>query len=276
MRALVLLRVVHEHDDGRFALAPRGERLRSDAPDSLRALALAPAQPWWWRSWGRLADAIRLGTSGFEVQHGHPIYRLLEDDPEAAAIYGEFMGVFRADELAEVAATYDFGAARVVVDVGGGSGALLEAVLRRHAHLRGVLLDVEAMVSAAASRLATAGLADRVQLVAGDFFEGVPPGGDVYVLRQVVHDWDDERARAVLARVREVIDGDGRLLLVQHVLTEAERPSRSAFIDIALLVLTGGRERTLEEYRALLASAGFTLTGTQATRSGATLLEAST
>jgi hypothetical protein len=273
LRALSTVRIVAADEDGRFALTARGSRLRLDDPASLRPLAIGPGQPWWWQAWGGLLESVRSGTPAFDHVHGRSLYDFLRDDEAAAEIYGEYMVAFGRDEAAAAAEAYDFGAARVVVDVGGGRGGLLEAILERHAGVRGILFDQPATIERAGDRFAPE-LAARIELVGGDFLEEVPAGGDVYVLRQVLHDWDDAEAIRILESVRRAAGDSASLLVIQDVIPESASPGRANLVDVALLVLTGGRERTEDEYRRLLEAGGFALARALPLPTGATILEA--
>ena len=182
-------------------------------------------------------------------------------------------GRSRQDADAVVAA-YDFSAFRTVVDVAGGGGTLLAAILRAHPDARGILLEQPHVLPAARQALDAAGVGARCELVAGDIFESVVPGGDAYVLKWILHDWDDERARRILERCRRALPAAGRLLVVETVLPPGDEPSSGKLADLAMLVWTGGRERTEAEYRALLAAAGFELARVVPTRSPLSVVEA--
>ncbi len=274
VRALEALRIVDVGPDETVTLTKRGARLAPGGSDSMNAFARAVGQPWWWASWGRLADALRTGRSGFSIEHGHDLYSALETDADAARVYGNYMCSFEANEFEECATHFDWSTVRSVVDVGGGQGALLLALLGRHSHLEGTVADRPAAVAAAQKAFAEAGLEDRAKAVAADFFVAVPSGADAYVMRHVLHDWDDEAALRLLRRVREAMPDHGTLLVIQEVISEAGGSSRTVFLDIALLVLTGGRERSMTEFRLLLEQAGFLLHRTEELPSGASLIEA--
>lgn len=230
-----------------------------------------------------LLDAVRTGRTPHDAFHGTSFFeRLTERDGDAA--FGARMGGSAADLARALASVDRVARARVVVDIGGGNGTVLATLLTAHAHLRGVLLDVPAVLGAAAERLAAAGVRDRCTLVAGDFFDAVPSGGDVYLLSWILHDWDDERARRVLRACRDAGGGSAALLVTEIVMPGRAAPRDAAasptfdpfVVDLQMLLLTGGRERTEDEYRALFASAGYELTTVQPVRSvrGVSLLEA--
>ncbi len=263
LRALASLRVVELADDGStWSLTRRGERLTRDAPGSLGPLARAPAQPWWWASWGALAEALRTGRSGYSIAHGGDLYEMLATDEAAADVYAGYLGAFDRPAFEECARAFDWGSAGSVVDVGGGDGSLVRVLLEQHPHLSAVVADQPAVASVAQARLAEAGLADRARAVGVDFFDSVPPGADVYVLARVLHDWDDASAGRILATIRDALPEHGTLLVFQDAVDDdpgRTAPLASVLIDLALLVLTGGAERPIAAYTALLDEAGFAL-----------------
>jgi hypothetical protein len=171
--------------------------------------------------------------------------------------------------------SYDFSRFGTVVDVGGGHGTLLAAILRRHSATRGILFDLAHVVSGAEGLFTAAGVADRCARVGGDFFESVPAGGDAYVLAQILHDWDDDRSVVILEHCRQVMPDHGKLLVVEQVLPDGDEPSFGKWLDLHMLVMTTGRERTTPEYDTLLRTAGFALTRVVPTPAGASVVEAS-
>jgi hypothetical protein len=258
LRTLASIGVFTEVEARRFALTPLADLLRSDAPGSLRALAIMSGQGFFWRPWGRLREAVLAGGVPFEDIYGMPIYTYMDQHPEEAAIFNAGMTGGSAQRAA-LAQVYDFSGCRTVVDVGGGHGALLAAVLAAHPHLRGILFDLPSVVAGAEGLLRAAGVWDRCEVVGGDFFEGVA-GGDTYVLSAIIHNWDDERAVAILRRCHQAMAAGGRVLLIEPVVPPGDTPHASKFLDLVMLVLVGSRERTETEHRSLLASAGFELT----------------
>ena len=204
--------------------------------------------------------------------HGCTVFEYLAGHPDDAAAFDRFMSVLNAGEAEAVAAAYDLAGVDSLVDVGGGNGALLVEMLRRWHGLRGVLFDLPHTVATPVPELEA--FADRCEVVGGDFFAAVPAGADAYLISHVVHDWDEARALAVLQRIREAISPDGRLLVVEMVMPANEDPHPAQLLDITMLLLTGGRERTEEEYADLLARAGFHLEQVIPTRSSVSVLEA--
>jgi O-methyltransferase domain/Dimerisation domain len=260
LRALASLGVFAEDADGRFALTSLAEGLRTNAPGSLRAYAIMMGEDWHWRAWGDLLNSVRTGQPAFEHVFGCPMFSYFGEHPEAARVFDAAMTSRTGQETAAVIAAYEWPASATIVDVGGGQGALLAAILARNPDVHGVLFDMPHVIAAARGLIEEAGLADRCELAAGDFFERVPAGGDLYLLKRVVHDWDDERASAILRSCRAAMGDRSRLLVIEHVLPPGNAPSWGKLLDLQMLVLTpGGRERDEAGFRALLASTGLRL-----------------
>jgi hypothetical protein len=260
LRALASLGVFAEDADGRFALTSLAEGLRTNAPGSLRAYAIMMGEDWHWRAWGELLNAVRTGQPAFEHVFGCHMFSYFGEHPEAARVFDAAMTSRTGQETAAVIAAYEWPASATIVDVGGGQGALLAAILARNPDVHGVLFDMPHVIAAARGLIEEAGLADRCELAAGDFFERVPAGGDLYLLKRVVHDWDDERASAILRSCRAAMGDRSRLLVIEHILPPGNAPSWGKLLDLQMLVLTpGGRERDEAGFRALLASTGLRL-----------------
>jgi len=278
LRALASLGVIGERDDGSFELTAVGELLRRDVPGSLRAAALFYGGRRHWTAWGQLLAAVRSGAPAFGGATPTSFATMAQRAPEAARAFDEAMASLTAPVAAAVVEAFDFSGAGTIVDVGGGRGALLAAVLRAQPSARGVLFEIESVAAAARPLLAAAGLADRCEVVAGDMFAAVPAGGDVYLLKWVLHDWDDERALAILRNCRAAMTASARLLVIERVLparAAAREPGPNRFLsDLNMMLLSGGRERSEDEYRALLGVAGFALRRVLATETPHALLEA--
>lgn len=278
MRAMTGLGLLEQRGDDAFALTPLGEALRSDRGGSLRALAVLYGEPWMWQAYGGLLDGVRSGRTPFIEVHGQRFFDFLETRPDAAAVFDAAMSGYSAIEADAVAQACSLLAtARHVVDVGGGRGVLLEALLRRHAHLRGTLFDRPPVVDAARPALQRGALASRIDCIAGDFFRRVEPSGaDVYLLKSIVHDWEDDDAVAVLRSCRAAMASTSRLLIMERLLPEGGSAAgeEALLFDINMLVTAGGRERSLGEYDVLLRSAGLRLAGVRSTACALSILEA--
>ena len=246
-------------DDGRYALTPLGQLLRGDVDGSLRRLAIVSTDEWRWRAYGHLTHALRTGEPGFVPAHGCRFWEYLASHPAEAASFNETMARISAARDAALAGAYEFGDLQRLVDVGGGHGGLLCALLAQHPQLRGVVFDLPGVVEGARERLLEAGLAERCEAIAGDFLEAVPPGGDAYLLSWILHDWDDETALRILVNCRAAMDDAARLLVVELVVPAADDPAPAPSVtrlvkqtDLEMLAVVGGRERTAAEYGELL------------------------
>ncbi len=259
LRALATLELCRELDDGRFELTRLGALLQADDEQSLQAWALLNGSSAWTARWRELDQSVRSGTSHRRRTTGSDGFDHLRGSPEAAALFNRAMVEVTRRVAHDVLRRIDFSAARCVVDVGGGHGELLTAILRAHPAARGVLFDLPHAIDGAAAALQRAGVGGRCDCVAGSFFDGVPPGGDAYLLKSVLHNWDDERCAAILCRCREAMSPRARLYVVERVLPErlgtSPRDQSMARSDLNMLVALSGRERREAEFRALLADA---------------------
>ena len=259
LRALASVEILHELDGHRFELAPLGQPLRSDAPDSIAGWAAFIGRPYYWQAWTGLTQSVRTGENAFGHVHGTDVWTYRSTHPDESAVFDRAMISLTRRANAALLAAYDFGPFRTIVDVGGGSGALLAAVLAAHPHIEGVLFDQPHVVSGATSLLEGAGVADRCRTVSGNFFESVPQGADAYVLRAIIHDWDDDACRRILTVVKHALAKDSKVLIIERVIAPANEGRDGKFSDLNMLVGPGGRERTREEFAALLESSGLRL-----------------
>jgi orsellinic acid C2-O-methyltransferase len=259
-RALASLDLCRERTDGMFELTPVGALLRADAPGSLRAWAIHSGK-YLWPLWGRLAGSVRTGASSRKRTTGADDYGHLERDAEAATVFNRAMVEVTRMIARQVVRVCDFTGIDRVVDVGGSYGELIAAILAAHPQMRGVLFDLSHAIDAAHAQLDDAGVAARCELVAGSFFESVPAGADAYLLKSVLHNWDDDRSAEILRNCRRAGHARSRLLVVERMMADrissAPRDQASARADLNMLVARGGRERTEAEFRALFDSTGF-------------------
>ncbi len=272
LRALASVGIFAEDDHHRFHLTPMAECLRSGVPGSVRALAIMRGE-WQYESWGQLIHSVRTGRSAFEHIHGVPLFDYLASHPERGKLFDEAMTGVHGRETAAMLDAYDFSGIGVLADVGGGNGEVVSAVLKRYPTMRGVLFDQPAVIERSRVHLESAGLAGRCAAVPGNFFEAVPPGADVYLLRHIIHDWDDDRCVTILRNCRAAMGERGRLLVVEGIVPPGNGPAVSKFFDLSMMVLPGGMERTEDEYRALFAAAGFELVRIVPTTSWISVLE---
>lgn len=258
LRALSSVGLTDEVEPGRYRLTPVGSLLRTTSP--MYAVARVSTDETIVEGWRDLDHSVRSGRPVFDRDHGTDFFTHLARDPELSALFNAAMGEGTEDTAAALAKHYDFARFRTVVDVGGGNGTLLAAILAAEPALRGIVYDSREGVAEAPETLGAAGVADRCAVRVGDFFETVPGGGDVYLLKNVLHDWDDERAARILANCRRAMPANGRVLLVESVLparVDPAGPPDAYLMDINMLVNFGGRERTETEFGALLTAAGF-------------------
>ncbi|MSQ58568.1 MAG: methyltransferase [Betaproteobacteria bacterium] len=273
MRALASVGIFTEVAPGSFAQTPMGALLRSDMPGDLAAFSRFQGDAWHWQAWGAIAESVRSGMSAMTLMHGTPnCFQYLAVHERSAAIFNGAMGGYAAHVHAAVVDAYDFSNAGLIVDVGGGQGTLLAAILEAAPHASGLLVDRAEVLSGADAVLDH--VAGRCATQAGDFFTGVPSGGDIYVLSTVLHDWNDADAITILRHIREAMQDNGRVLVVEHVVPAGNEPHPSKFIDLEMMLVTGGKERTAEEYEFLLASAGLFLGRIISTAVSASIIEA--
>ena len=274
LRALATLGVLREQPGRRFALTALGEPLRSDAPEPVGGWAAYVGRPSHWRAWGDLLHSVRTGENAFRHAHGSEVWEYRAARPEEEAVFDRAMtdGSLAANE--SLLDAYDFARFAAVVDVGGGRGAFLAALLARHSEARGILFDQPRVVAGAEELLEATGTADRCRLEGGSFFESVPRGGDAYVLQAVLHDWEDEQALAILRTCRRAVPDAGVLIVIERELGGPNEDREAKFSDLNMLVGPGGKERSLEEYGALFAQSGFRTAGATRTWTGLDIIEA--
>jgi orsellinic acid C2-O-methyltransferase len=262
LRGLAVWRVLEETPDGKFGPTSLSDTFRSDKP-GLRNMTIMLSEEGY-QAWGDLMYSLRTGKSAYEHLHGKSHFDRLGEDPEMAAHFNAAMIEFSSRIAGTFAAVYDFAGARTVVDVGGGNGAVLMAVLQAHTGLRGILFDLTQGLAGAEEKLAAAGVAQRATLQEGSFFESVPSGADVYLLKSIVHDWNDEQALAILQTCARAMHPTARLVLLERKLPERIENPEDAFTtvmgDVHMMVVLGGKERTANQYRELLSRADLRMT----------------
>ena len=273
MRTLASVGVFAEDNEERFGLTPLADGLRSSAKVSLRAFAVMLGEDILWRPWGRLLDAVQSGKAAFETVFGERLYDYLTQHPEAAAIFNAAISDRARQENEAVVKAYDWWPP-TIVDIGGGQGSLLAAILASAPASRGILFETPHVTKGGSKLIAAAGLTDRCSVAGGNFFEAVPTGGDLYLMRRVLHGWSDERAKLILLNTRAVMGERSRLVIIEHVLAAGNEPSWGKMLDLQQLVLSdGGRERTLAEYETLFHAAQLSVSRVIKTSSTASLIE---
>ena len=273
LRTLASGGVFTETDPDRFGLTPLSETLRRGTAGSVRDAVIWVGEPMHYATCGDLTATVKAGTPAFDRLFHRPYFDALAADPDAARVWDRGMACFSSMENAPIAHAYDFPTGTRVVDIGGGQGGFLAEVLSTDPTLCGVLFDLDDVVNNP-RELEDAGLLDRCKLVSGNFFESLPSGGDLYVFKRVMHDWDDNTCIKLLQLCRDVIPADGRLLIVDAVIPPGNDPHPAKIVDIVMMGVLGGRERTEAEFSQLLYTAGFTLNRTIPTHSMLAIVEA--
>ncbi len=277
MRVLASAGVFALEDNGRFALNAVALTLLTDVAVSLRGWAIEQLGGEHYQAWGDVMHSVRTGSIAFDHVFGKSAWAYRSEHPESARDFDEAMASFVGVHNDAVLASYPFATLRKVVDVGGGEGKLLAALLQANRETEGVLFELPHVAEKARRRIAQAGLTARCEVVAGDVFESVPPGGDAYLLSRVIHDWDDDRAVAILRNCRRAMTSTSRLIIVERVIPPRIEQSMAmqalVVSDLNMMVMNGGRERTEAQYRALLEAAGFALTTVVATGTAMSVIE---
>jgi hypothetical protein len=274
LRILVSLGLLAQPHPQTYALTSLGAVLRSDHPDSMRDLLIAVTDPPHVQAWSKLHESVTSGQPSVPALFGMPIFAYYAAHPDERASFSRAMGNLSALTVQGTVRHYDFSHARHIVDVGGAHGDLVLHILQANPHMRGTVFDLPHVADAARQAIAAQGYAGRCEALGGDFFQAVPPGGDVYVLKLIVHDWPDPEVVRILYNCHAVMPPDGTLLVIEMVLPDDHQLSPVHVSDLNMLVMTGGQERTVQAYDALLAQAGFRLTRRIPTGSPYEVLEA--
>jgi hypothetical protein len=273
MRALASVGVFSRDAQDRFAKTPLSETLRSDIRGSLRAFAMTELGEEHYPAWGELLHSVRTGEIAFDHAFGKPVWEFFAENPENARIFNDAMSGMTAQANEAILSQYDFPGIKTLLDVGGGHGGLITSILQRHPEMQGILFDSPQVIEGANAVVNGSGVGDRCQLAAGNFFESVPAGADAIILKWIIHDWNDEQCVTILRNCHQALPENGKLILVEAVVPSTNEPHFSKFIDLNMLVMTGGRERTAEEFRALYDAAGFRLTRVVPTESPFSVIE---
>lgn len=274
MRALATKGVFTLRRDGRFGLTSMGRMLTSDAAGTMAPMIAMVGSPWHWEHWGDLTESVRTGGTAVERLRSTTIFEFLDGNPDYARLFNDAMTGVSALAIEAAVPAYDFSDRSLIVDVGGGHGALLAAVLTGAPEAKGVLFDQPSVIADADDVLSAAGVDARCTLAGGSFFESVPAGGDAYLMKSIVHDWDDDSSLAILRNVRTAIAPNGKLLLFELVLPPSAPAHPGVWLDLEMLVHAGGRERTADQYTNLLARAGFRVTRVIPTPGPVSIVEA--
>ncbi|MCC5617198.1 acetylserotonin O-methyltransferase [Nostoc sp. CHAB 5836] len=292
LRALASVGIFAEDDDHRFFLTPLAATLQTDVPGSLRFFAISELGQVHYLGWDNLLHSIKTGEIAFDHIAGMSVWDYYLKNSEAGNLFNWAMTNLTASVLEAIICSYDFSAFNTIVDVGGGQGSLVTSILKAYPTVKGIIFDIPTVIEEAKSRLQAQGFADpsgsqwpaegnppaalshRCTVVSGNFFESVTAGGDAYLLKHIIHDWDEEKAIAILKNCHQAMSKHGTLLLFETVIPRGNVSSFSKLLDLNMLVMTGGRERTEEEYQVLLQKAGFQLTQVIPTSSPISVIEA--
>lgn len=274
LRAVASLGVFTEQENQKFALNANAEPLLSNRPNSMRDMTIFMGEDWHWEVWGKTMYSVRTGKSAWAEMHGEDVFGYFKENSEALGIFNRAMTSLSALSTKAVIEAYDFTGINTLIDIAGGHGRLLTDILEANPSTRGVLFDMPQVIEGARENVAKTKAADRVEFVAGDFFESVPAGGDAYIMKHIIHDWDDERALTILRNIKRAMNPGGRVLLVESVIADGNNQDFSKLMDIEMLVSPGGKERTAAEYEDLFARAGLRLTRILPTKSAYSVIEA--
>ncbi|PSB25435.1 methyltransferase [Stenomitos frigidus] len=275
LRALASMGIFAETETGEFALTPRAATLRSNVPGSLRDYAIVLGETWHWQTWGDILYSVQTGQPAFDHLYGMEFLDYLAQHPDLASAFDRSMVSLLETIDNGILAHYTFTKTIVEVGIPGGYGSLLARILKADSSLSGIFFDLAPGIALAQSLLTAQGVSDRCQLTTGDVFESLPQGGDVYILKNLIHDWDDDTAGKILQNCRKAMHETAKLLVVEMLIPPGNAPALSKIIDIeALIMSAGGYERTEAQYRSLFAIAGLTVTKVIATRSPFSLIEA--
>ncbi len=275
LRLLASLGVFEEVRSRRFRLTPAAKLLCTDVPGSIRGMALFLPDPLHFRVYANLLDSVRTGSPAAEATLGMPVFDYFAEHPEYSEVFNDAMTALSAPVAGAAIEAYDFNQYGLIVDVGGGHGEVLMSILKACPDVRGVLAEVGHVVHGAKPRIASAGLSGRCEVVECDFFQAVPEGGDAYVMKHIIHDWDDARASRILGNIGKAMrDRRGAVVLLESVIPGGPEPHVGKFLDIEMLLWPGGRERTADEFRMLFDESGFELTRIVPTKSPLSVIEA--
>jgi ubiquinone/menaquinone biosynthesis C-methylase UbiE len=272
LRALASVGIFSEGDARQFSLTSLAEPLRSDIAGSKHALALMMGDEQF-RAWAEIEYSIRTGRIAFDRVFGKPAFDYLAEHPDKARIFDAAMVGVHGREANAILNAYDFSGIGAVADIGGGNGSQLTAILKKHTQMKGILFDLPHVIERAKERIQAAGLLDRCKLVGGSFFDAVPEGADAYLMRHIIHDWDDEKCLTILRNCHRAMRPESKLLVIESVIPPGNEPFIGKFLDLHMLLIPGGKERTEDEYRALYVRAGFKLTRVVATGTEVSIVE---
>ncbi|MBD0373111.1 MAG: methyltransferase [Pyrinomonadaceae bacterium] len=273
LRSLASVGVFREVEPKVFALTPTASLLRSDVPNSMRNGAIFMGEEWHWRVWGNTLHSVRTGKSAWGAVHGVEVFDYFSAKPEQYEIFNRAMTDMSVSTAPAIVEAYDFNGIETLADIAGGHGFLLAQVLKANPKMKGILFDVAPVIAGAGSMLEKEGVAGRVETVVGNFFESIPAGADAYMMKHIIHDWQDEDCIRILRNINAVLKPEGKVLIIETIVPEGSEPHYSKLLDLEMLTSPGGLERTAEEYKELLAAAGLRLNRIVQTKSPFSIIE---
>lgn len=273
LRTLASAGIFAENADRKFELTPLASLLTSDAPNSMRDFAIMFGEEWMWRAWGELMHSVRTGEVAHVKAQGMGSFEFFQQNREAGQIFNRAMTSNSLRTLPAIVEAYDFSGVGKLVDIAGGHGLLLAGILKANPPMQGILFDLPYVIEGAGELLEKENVRHRVELASGDFFQSVPAGADAYMMKHIIHDWDDQHSIKILRNIRSAMNENGRVLILEMVVPEGNEPSASKILDIQMLVMETGKERTEDEYRRLLEASGFRLTRIIPTKSPYSVIE---
>jgi hypothetical protein len=273
LRALASVGIFAEGNDAEFNLTPLAAPLQNGA-GSMRSMVIHMGEKPSWQAWGELTHSVRTGETAFIKANGAEVFPYYAEHPESKEPFDQAMTEFSDTVSEAVTRAYDFSPFKKIVDIGGGHAGLLTSILKANPNPSGIVFDLPATVEGAKEKIAAEELGERCEVVGGDFFAEVPSGGDAYIMKFIIHDWDEQRALAILKNIHRAMPDGGKLLLVETLVPEINEPSFAKLMDVHMMVMTGGRERTAAEYAALFAAAGFKFNKVTPTESMISIIEA--
>jgi ubiquinone/menaquinone biosynthesis C-methylase UbiE len=273
LRALASVGIFTQDDKDRFGITPLSEMLLADVPGSLRAFAMTELGEEHYPAWGDLLHSVRTGEIAFDHTFGMDIWKYFAQHPDNARIFNDAMSGVTVQANEAVHAAYDFPGINTLIDIGGGHGRLITSILRRNPQMHGILFDSPQVIDGARESVQRSDVTQRCELIGGNFFESVPLGGDAHILKWIIHDWDDEKSLMILRNSHRALAENGKLILVEAVVPPGSELHFSKFMDLNMLVMTGGRERSEEEFRRLYEASGFRLNRIVPTESPFSVIE---
>ncbi len=273
LRTLASAGIFAENGNRKFALTPLAGLLRSDAPNSMHDFTIMMGEDWLWQAWGELMYSVKTGGIAHDKIQGMGSFEFFTKNKEAGKVFHLAMTNLSLSVVAPIVESYDFSGIGKVVDIAGGHGLLLSRVLRANPQVQGILFDLRSVIDSAGELLEKEGVTSRVECVSGDFFQSVPAGADAYMMKHIIHDWDDDQSSKILRNIHSAMNERGKVLIIEMVVPDGNEPSPSKMLDLMMLVMEGGKERTKDEYKRLLETSGFRLARIVPTKSPYSLIE---